>query len=104
MGESKLYNKLKAATASDVRQEIRAGRWIGPTRGLAGGFVQAAVIGLPAAYASDFLVFCTKNKAACPLIEITDTGISTYAAPGSTVYQDVPSYNLYRHKHPFPQP
>ena len=57
-----------------VRQEIRAGRITGTSRGLAHGFVQCNLAILPKAYAFDFLLYCQRNQRACPVLEVTDPG------------------------------
>ena len=40
---------LSTASAAEVRAAVRAGRWTGPTAGLARGYVQTNVVILPAA-------------------------------------------------------
>ena len=57
-----------------VRQEIRAGRITGTSRGLAHGFVQCNLAILPKQYAFDFLLYCQRNQRACPVLEVTDPG------------------------------
>ena len=57
-----------------VRQEIRAGRITGTSRGLAHGFVQCNLAILPKEYAFDFLLYCQRNQRACPVLEVTDPG------------------------------
>ncbi len=60
-----------------VRQEIRAGRITGTSRGLAHGFVQCNLAILPKEYAFDFLLYCQRNQRACPVLEVTDPGSVT---------------------------
>ena len=85
-------------TAADVRAACRSGQLVGPTPGLAPGFVQANLVMLPADWAFDFLLFCQRNPKPCPLLDVTDIGDPEpkYAArtPGSLM-QDlgVPSKN-----------
>ena len=69
-----------------VRQEIRAGRITGTSRGLAHGFVQCNLAILPKEYAFDFLLYCQRNQRACPVLEVTDPGspMPKKLAPGTS--------------------
>ena len=82
-----------------VRTEIRAGRYTGPTAGLASSWVQANVVLLPAADAADFAEFCRRNAQACPLFEQTAPGDfePRASAPGADLRTDVPRYRVFRH-------
>jgi uncharacterized protein YcsI (UPF0317 family) len=93
---------LAQATAAELRSAIRAARWIGPTAGLARGFVQANLVILPAAEAADFAEFCRLNARACPLLEQTSPGDPTprAAAPGADLRTDVPRYRIFRNGKP----
>ena len=66
--------ELVDATAAELRRRDRAGRWTGPTAGLARGYVQTNVVILPAADADDFAEFCRLNDRPCPLVEQTAPG------------------------------
>ncbi len=85
-----------------VRAEIRAGRWRGPTAGLAPGFAQANLVIVPQKVAYDFLLFCHRNPKPCPLLDVTDPGDARplYAAPHADVRTDVPRYRVFRHGQP----
>jgi uncharacterized protein YcsI (UPF0317 family) len=80
-----------------VRAAIRAGRWIGPTAGLAPGRVQANLVVLPRRDAYDFLRFCVANPMPCPLLEVTDAGSPEPAqtAAGADLRTDVPRYRVF---------
>jgi uncharacterized protein YcsI (UPF0317 family) len=95
---------LAAATAAELRGLVRAGQWTGPTAGLARGFVQANLVILPAAEATEFAEFCLLNARACPLLEQTAPGDPTprAAAPGADVRTDVPRYRVFRNGQPEP--
>ena len=82
-----------------VRAEIRAGRYTGPTAGLASGWVHANVVLLPAADAADFAEFCRRNAQACPLFDQTAPGDfePRAGAPGADLRTDVPRYRVFRH-------
>jgi len=87
------------ATPRELRERIRAGGHDRPTAGLASGYVQANLVVLPARYADDFLLFCTRNPRPCPLLEVTDTGSPEprATAPGADLRTDLPRYRVYRH-------
>ena len=82
------------ATPRELRERIRAGAHDRPTAGLASGYVQANLVVLPARYADDFLLFCTRNPRPCPLLEVTDTGSPEprATAPGADLRTDLPRY------------
>jgi uncharacterized protein YcsI (UPF0317 family) len=93
---------LVNATAAELRAAVRAGRWTGPTAGLARGFVQTNVVILPAADAADFAEFCRLNDRPCPLVEQLTPGNPepTSSAPGADLRHDVPRYRVFRHGRP----
>jgi len=63
-----------AQTGVAARHAIRCNNHIGPTSGLAPGFVQANLAILPHALAEDFLRFCQLNPKPCPLIGVGEPG------------------------------
>ena len=81
-----------------VRQEIRAGRITGTSRGLAHGFVQCNLAILPKDYAFDFLLYCQRNQRACPVLEVTDPGspVPRKLAPSADLRTDCARYAIYR--------
>jgi len=86
-----------------IRQRCRNGLQTGPTADLAPGHIQANLLVLPSAYASDFRGLCFRNPVACPLL-------ATSSSPGDPksidtcniilsefdVRLDLPRYNVYR--------
>ena len=60
-------------TGLDARLAIRNG-WIGPTSGIAPGFVQGNLAILPGNLASDFMRFCQLNPKPCPLLAVGAPG------------------------------
>jgi uncharacterized protein YcsI (UPF0317 family) len=86
-------------TGIEVRLAARRGEWLGPTPGLAPGFVQANLVVLPHDWAYDFLLFCQRNPKPCPLLDVTETGnpVPKYVAPNSDIRTDLPRYRVYRH-------
>jgi uncharacterized protein YcsI (UPF0317 family) len=89
---------LRGASAAELRAAIRAGRWSGPTAGLARGFVQANLVVLPADEADEFAEFCRLNPRPCPLLEQTAPGDyePRASAPGADLRTDVPRYRIFR--------
>ncbi len=89
---------MTPSAAREARQEIRDGRWSGPTVFAVPGAVQCNLVVLVRAYAYDFAVYCQRNPKPCPLIEITDPGIvePRYSAPGADLRTDLPKYTVFR--------
>ena len=57
------------------RKAVREGTFQGPTNGVCPGFMQCNLVVLPQGqHAFDFLLFCQRNKKACPLVEVCDVG------------------------------
>ena len=81
-----------------LRQAIRAGRWTGPTSGLAAGYVQTNVVLLPYELADEFATFCHANPRACPLLYQSPPGVycPREAAPDADLRTDVPRYRIFR--------
>ncbi|MGD9645052.1 MAG: putative hydro-lyase [Pirellulales bacterium] len=90
---------LANVSAAELRAAVRAGRWTGPTTGLAVGFAQANVVILPADYAEEFSEFCRLNARPCPLIAKTRPGdpCPQEVAAGADLRTDVPRYRVFRH-------
>ena len=81
-----------------IRSEIRAGRFCGPTSGLAAGYVQANISILPAQYADEFAEFCARNNRACALLHRAEPGqfLIPTLGEGIDVRTDVPRYLIHR--------
>ena len=92
------HDRLRRADLSELRAEIRAGRYRSHTAGLGAGHLQTNLAILPAAYALDFMRFCQRNPKPCPLVGVTDTGdpIMATLGAGLDLRSDVPAYNIYR--------
>lgn len=90
---------LSGATAAEVRRRARNGELMGPTPGLALGYVQANLVIVPRDLAFDFLLFCQRNPRPCPLLDVTEPGCPQprRAAPGADLRTDVPRYCAYRY-------
>lgn len=92
---------LRNATGADVRAACRTGHLVGPTPGLALGYVQANLVILPKDWAFDFLLFCQRNPKPCPLLDVTEPGEPEpkIAAPGSDLRTDLPAYRVWKDGH-----
>jgi uncharacterized protein YcsI (UPF0317 family) len=89
-------------TTNDVahaRAEIRAGRWVSHTSGLARDQVQGNVVILPGALAGDFLRYCQRNPKPCPLLAVSEPGDPMLPGLGADIdiRSDVPRYRVWRH-------
>ncbi|MCE2512454.1 MAG: putative hydro-lyase [Acidimicrobiia bacterium] len=92
-GEPPLTGRARRA-----RLAIRAGEHAGPTAHLAPGCVQANLVALPRAVASDFVAFAARNPKPCPIVEVVERGTEAVrSAPGSDLRTDVPRYRLFIH-------
>ncbi|WP_110640629.1 putative hydro-lyase [Salinicola sp. CPA57] len=84
---------------ADARAAIRRGDWPNTTTGIAKGYAQANLVIIPEAYASDFLRFCMANRAACPVLDVSEPGSFHPQALGDAIdlRTDVPRYRVYEH-------
>lgn len=79
------------------REEVRMGLFTKPTNAKCPGYLQCNLVVLPQGQvAFDFLLFCQRNKKACPLIEVcyghpSPNGV----AKGADLRTDVPKYAIY---------
>jgi uncharacterized protein YcsI (UPF0317 family) len=90
--------QLKGATAAELRAHFRAGRYTGPTTGLAPGMLQCNLVILPEAAAQSFVTFCRRNPAPCPLIYVGESGnpLLDKLGSGIDVRTDLPAYHVHR--------
>ncbi len=68
-GECIQYKTFKPA---QIRELIRQGEIKGPTAGYAEGFAQANIMIVKKEHAFDFLLFCQRHPASCPLLDVLD--------------------------------
>lgn len=89
---------MKDASGEEIRQACREGKIIGPTPGLALGFVQANLVILPKDWAFEFMLFCRRNEQPCPLLDVTDPGDPEpkEVAPGADLRTDLPAYRIWK--------
>jgi uncharacterized protein YcsI (UPF0317 family) len=81
-----------------VREAARSGTLVSQTSGLAPGFTQANLMILPADWAEEFRLFCTRNPRPCPILEIVEQGSvePRKFAPSSDLRTDLPRYRIWR--------
>ena len=90
---------LADKTPAEVRRMARDGTWRGrDTAGLAPGFVQTSFVCMPVKYAFDFMLFCHRNPAPQPLLEVLEPGETEplTLAPGADIRTDTPGYRVWR--------
>ncbi|MDO5622949.1 MAG: putative hydro-lyase [Paracoccus sp. (in: a-proteobacteria)] len=82
----------------ELRAAIRRGDFTGPTAGFGGDALQANMVILPAADATDFLRFCQMNPRPCPLLAVGAPGDLSLPSLGHDIdlCHDVPRYRLWR--------
>jgi uncharacterized protein YcsI (UPF0317 family) len=81
-----------------ARLIVRRNGHVGPTSGLAPGFVQANLAILPASLAEDFLRFCELNPKPCPLVGVSAPGDWRLPALAEDldIRTDLPRYRVWR--------
>ena len=89
------------ATPQEFRKAVRNGQYKGPTNGCCTGYMQCNLVVLEEDNAFDFLLFCQRNKKACPLIEVCNVDNSYSVANGiakdaADLRTDIPQYCIYR--------
>jgi len=86
------------ATGRAARFAIRHNKHVGPTSGVAPGFVQGNLAILPQALAQDFLQFCRRNPKPCPLIGVSAPGDPRIPelAEDLDIRTDLPRYRVWR--------
>lgn len=91
-------NVYQTYKPSQIRELIRKKKITGPTAGFAEGFAQANLMIVKKELAFDFLLFCQRNPAACPLLDVLDPGdpVPRRSAPQADIRTDFPKYRIYR--------
>src|ERR1051325_8795402 len=101
-----VFMDLRHASGAEIRRQARSGALAGPTPGLALGYVQANLVGVPRELAFDFLLFCQRTPKPCPLLDVAEPGCAEpkLVAPGADLCTDVPRYRVYEHGEPVEEP
>lgn len=90
------FDEPATCTPAQAREVFRRGA-ARPTTGWASGFTQANLIAVPADWAYDVLLFCTRNPRPCPVLDVTDPGDpATRLAEGADLRTDLPRYRIWR--------
>ncbi len=89
--------ELRHAHPKDIRRLIREGKWREQTAGVAEGYVQANLAVVPEELALQFFTFCQRNPRPCPVLEVTEPGITdlTYLAQGVDLRTDLGKYRVF---------
>lgn len=95
MNSHNLMQQLKGATPAQVRTACRNG-YLGPTSGMAQGWIQANLIIVPKEDAWKVLLFATRNPVACPLLDVFDAGAISSAFFQGDIRTDLPAYRIYQ--------
>jgi uncharacterized protein YcsI (UPF0317 family) len=84
-------------TPGEARKLFRTGT-VTPTSGWAPGYTQANLIAVPRDWAYDLLLFAQRNPQPCPVLDVTDPGITTTPlAPDADLRTDLPSYRVWEY-------
>jgi uncharacterized protein YcsI (UPF0317 family) len=87
---------------AEIRSNIRAGLWTGPTTGLANAYAQANLVILDRRYAFDFLLFCVRNPKPCPILEVLEPGrFAPRVAVQADIRKDIPLYRVWENGRTF---
>ncbi|WP_408649036.1 putative hydro-lyase [Streptomyces poriticola] len=90
------YGHAHAWRPATARARFREGL-TGSTAGVAAGHTQANLLAVPADWAYDVLLFCTRNPKPCPVLDVTDAGAWTTAlADGADLRTDLPRYRVWQ--------
>ncbi|MGW1075122.1 putative hydro-lyase [Streptomyces sp. NPDC002537] len=93
---SRPYAPHAATAPADARAAFRAGL-AEPTAGWSEGRTQANLIAVPEDWAYDVLLFTQRNPRPCPVLDVTDPGVTTTPlAPGADLRTDLPRYRVWR--------
>jgi uncharacterized protein YcsI (UPF0317 family) len=92
------FSSRAASNGHAERLRMRQGLFTGPTSGLAPGNVQANLVILPQALASDFLRFAQANPRPCPVLAVTEAGDPRLPTLGEDLdlRTDLPRYRVWR--------
>jgi uncharacterized protein YcsI (UPF0317 family) len=84
--------------AVDLRRACRSGDHLGPTAGLAPGYVQGNLVVLPRDWADEFLRFCQANPKPCPVLAVSEPGSAALPSLGEDldIRTDLPGYRVWR--------
>lgn len=84
---------------SDYRDQVRAGQWSVPTRGVAPDRVQCNLVVLPVAWAEGFEGWCAENPSVAPILARGEPGDPRLPVLGPDIdlRTDLPRYRIFEH-------
>jgi uncharacterized protein YcsI (UPF0317 family) len=88
------YSRL---TPREARQLFRNG-FVRQTSGMCDGYLQVSMKMIPQRHAFDFLLFCQRNPAPLPVLEVLEAGVHEpkLLASGADVRTDCPRYRVWK--------
>lgn len=83
---------------TDIRAQIRSGRYQTNTSGLMPDLVQGNLVVLPESSAQEFVSYCQANPRPCPIIGISEPGNPALPQLGDDIdiRTDVPEYHIFK--------
>src|SRR5688572_7547010 len=95
-----VLNRVDYGTISpkEARLLFRSG-FVRHTSGMSFGYLQLSMKIIPKQYAFDFLLFCQRNPAPQPVVEVLEPGVyePKLLATGADVRTDCPLYRVWKH-------
>jgi len=82
----------------DIRSMMRKEAFKEHTMKLAENYVQANLAIVPKKFALEFMIFCQRNPRPCPILEVTEPGVSTlkYLSDNADLKTDLPQYRVFK--------
>lgn len=90
------HEEIRGKDALEQLQLVRQGLYRGHTAGLMPTYLQANLVVVEQAFAADFEAFCNLNSKSCPLVGISEIGVSLIPGLACEVTTDASAYNIYR--------
>lgn len=90
--------ELRKKHPKEIRALIRKGEFRDHTMKIAEGYTQANMAVVPKKYALEFMIFCQRNPRPCPVLEVTEPGISTlqFLSDNADLKTDIPQYRVFK--------
>lgn len=90
--------ELKKAHPREIRAMMREGKFKDHTMKLSEGYTQANMAIIPKRHALEFMIFCQRNPAPCPVLEVTEPGVPTlkYLSDIADLRTDLPQYRVFK--------
>lgn len=90
--------ELKKMHPKDIRALIRKQDFKEHTMGVAEGYAQANLAIIPKKQALEFMIFCQRNPKPCPVLEVTEPGVSKlkYLSDTADIKTDIGQYRVFK--------